>query len=200
MTNKVKWSIDNNASSINFKVGHIIISNIKGSFKTFDASIYTSERDFKTAEIELWIDTSSINTADENRDEQLKGHDFFDVATHPQITFSSSTIGESDEEGNHELWGVLTIKGISKPVKLNAKFEGIPKIPGAVEQVGFTITGKFIRSDWDLYGKSSFEKGGMMVSKEVKLACNIQLIKAYPKNLSMTLEPDAHAGFIKNAF
>ncbi len=184
MTNETKWSLDQANSKITFKVGHIIISNIRGSFKIFDASIYTKENEFSTAEINLWIDASSIISGDGNRDVQLRGQDFFDVQKHPQITFSSSTIGEPDEEGNRELWGELTIKGIKKVVKLNMKdhvFEN-NRSDGGMAKI--TISGKFNRSDWDLYGKSSFEFGGMMVSKDVKLLCDIQLINM-GKNTSM---------------
>jgi|SRR5688572_32043103 len=181
MENKTKWSIDQANSEITFKVGHIIISNVKGSFKTFDANIYANLNDFATTEVDLWIDCSSINTGDKNRDNHLKGEDFFDVNNHRQITFNSNAIGKSDKEGNHELFGDLTIRGITKVVKLNAKIREIKNSWGENERAVFTISGKLNRSDWGLYGKSSFEAGGMMVSKEVKMMGNIQLISALAK-------------------
>ena len=91
-----------------------MIAHVKGAFKTFDASIYTTANDFTTAEIDLWIDASSITTGDAKRDEHLKSADFFDVQNHKQITFTSSTIGKPDQDGIHEVWGELTMKGIAK--------------------------------------------------------------------------------------
>jgi len=87
-----------------------MISNVKGLFKIFDASIYTSGKDFLSAEIDLWIDASSINTGDAKRDEHLRSADFFDVQNHKQITFTSDTIGNPDPDGNHELWGELSMR------------------------------------------------------------------------------------------
>src|SRR5580765_4626288 len=97
MQQQTKWSIDPAHSEISFKVRHLMIAHTKGTFKTFDASIYTTAKDFTTAEIDFWVDAASINTGDLKRDEHLKGADFFDVANHKQITFTSSTIGKADD-------------------------------------------------------------------------------------------------------
>src|SRR5471030_2844902 len=122
MKKENKWSLDQKHSEIAFKVRHLMIAHVKGSFKTFDASVYTSGKDFTTAEIDLWIDTASISTGNTDRDEHLKGVDFFDVQHHKQITFTSNTIEKGDEEGNHDLWGELTMKGITKKIKLSVEF------------------------------------------------------------------------------
>src|ERR1035437_8526382 len=150
MKKETKWAIDHAHSEIDFKVRHLMISNFKGSFKTFDASIYTTFKDFTTAEIDLWIDAASITTGDAKRDEHLKSVDFFDVKNHKQITFTSSTIEKTSTNNNHELWGNLTIKGITKQIKLNIQFGGIIIDPWGSEKAGFTVTGKVNRSDWEL--------------------------------------------------
>src|SRR5580693_3844362 len=116
MSNQIKWSIDQSHSDITFKIKHLMISNVKGAFKTFDASIYTVGKDFTSAETDLWIDVSSITTGDEKRDAHLKSADFFDVHNHKQITFSSGGVENAEAGGNHELWGELTIKGIAKKI------------------------------------------------------------------------------------
>ena len=116
ITAETKWTIDHAHSEIAFKIKHLMIAHVKGTFKTFDASIYTMGKDFTTAEIDLWIDVDSIHTGDHKRDEHIKGQDFFDVQNHKQITFTSRTIGKADEAGNHELWGELTMKGITKNI------------------------------------------------------------------------------------
>ena len=87
-----------------------MIVNIKDEFITFDTSIYTHNKDFSTAEIDLWIDVSSITTGDAKRDEHLKSADFSDALAHIQISFTSNTIAKSDADGNLELWGEFTIR------------------------------------------------------------------------------------------
>ena len=191
VTTKTKWSIDQAHSEIGFKVRHLMIAHVKGALKTFDASIYTIAKDFETAEIDLWIDASSITTGDTKRDEHLKSADFFDVQNHKQITFTSSTVGKSDPDGNHELWGELTMRGISKNVKLNVQFGGIMKDPWGNEKAGFTVTGKINRTDWGLIWNTSIEAGGMMVSEEVTISCDIELTNIGQKDLTMKLDPIA---------
>lgn len=191
MENKTKWSIDQSHSEIEFKVKHLMIAHIKGSFKKFDASIYTNGKDFSTAEIDLWIDASSINTGDKKRDEHLKSADFFDVKNHKQITFTSSTIGKSDSDNNHELWGELTIKGITKNVKLNVQFGGIVNDPWGNERAGFTVNGKINRSDWELVWNTSLESGSKMVSDEVTISCEVELMNVGNENLNMVMENES---------
>jgi len=176
VTTKTKWSVDQAHTEIAFKVRHLMIAHVKGTFKTFDASIYTNAKDFSTAEIDLWIDPSSINTGDAKRDEHLKSADFFDIQNHKQITFISSTMGKPDSDGNHELWGELTMIGVTKNVKLIVNFGGIVKDPWGNEKSGFTVTGKINRSDWGLVWNASLETGGLMVSDEVSISCEVELI------------------------
>ncbi len=191
MKNETKWTIDPFHTEISFRVRHLMISHIRGSFKKFDASIYTVDSDFSTAEIDVWIDPASITTGDETRDEHLKGAEFFDVQNHKQINFTSSTIGKPDAAGNHELWGELTIKGITKNLMLNVTFGGTIKDPWGKEKAGFQITGTLNRSDWGLNWNTKLEAGGLMVSDEVQIICEIELVNAGKKNLAMELENKA---------
>lgn len=188
MSQEIKWSLDQAHSEISFKIRHLMIAHVKGSFKTFDASIYTSGKDFTTSEIDLWIDVASIKTGDEKRDEHLIGPDFFDAENHKQISFTASTIGKADKDGEHELWGELTMKGITKNVKLEVQFGGIAKDPYGNEKAGFSLTGKINRSDWELVWNSPIETGGLMVGEEVTISCEIELINAGPKALVMELD------------
>ena len=189
MTNKTKWTIDQSHSEIEFKVRHLMIAHVKGSFKTFDASIYTEAKDFTTAEIDLWIDASSINTGDAKRDEHLKSVDFFDVQNHKQITFTSSTLGKPDAEGNYELWGELTMRGVTKEIKLNVQFGGIINDPWGNEKAGFTVTGKINRTEWGLIWNAALETGGIMVSEDITISCEVELANAGQEDLTMKLEP-----------
>ena len=188
MANETKWSIDQAHSEITFKVRHLMIAHVKGSFKTFDASIYTVEKDFVSTVIDLWIDVSSISTGDEKRDEHLKSADFFDVQNHKQITFVSSTISNAGKGENHEIWGELTIQGITKNVMINAQFNGIVKDPWENEKVGFSITGTIKRSDWGLVWNMPLTDGGIMVSDEISIICEVELINKGKKDLIMELE------------
>ncbi len=187
MTNQTKWSIDQAHSEIEFKIRHLMIAHVKGRFKTFDASIYTTDNDFTTAEIDLWIDASSITTGDTKRDEHLKGADFFDVQNHPQITFISGSIEKADVDGNQELWGDLTMKAVTKKVKLNVQFGGIINDPWGNERAGFTLTGKINRCDWGIYTNTALETGGILLGEDVTISCEVQLINASQKDLAMEL-------------
>jgi len=197
MKKDIKWTIDPSHSEIAFKVRHLMITQVRGSFKIFEASIYTTEKDFSTAVIDLWIDASSISTGDEKRDEHLKGSDFFDTKNHKQITFISSTIGQADEKGNHELWGELSMRGITKNVKLNVQFGGIAMDPWGKEKAGFTVSGKINRNDWDLSWNTAMEAGGILVSEEININCELELTNAGEREVEMNLEPASDA---KNVF
>lgn len=173
---QTKWSLDQAHSEIGFRIKHLMIAHVKGTFKAFDASIYTTSNDFTTAEVNVWIDPSSIDTGDTKRDEHLKGADFFEVNNHKQITFTSSTIGKPDTDGNHELWGELTMMGVTKNIKLNAQFGGIIKDPWGNEKAGFAVSGKIRRSDWGLTWNAPVEAGGLLVSDELSISCEVELI------------------------
>jgi len=185
---QTKWSLDQAHSEIGFRIKHLMIAHVKGTFKTFDASIYTTSNDFTTAEVNVWIDPASIDTRDAKRDEHLKSADFFDVNNHKQITFTSSTIGKPDTDGNHELWGELTMMGVTKNVKLNAQFGGIIKDPWGIEKAGFDISGKIRRSDWGLTWNAPIEAGGLLVSDELSISCEVELINNGPADMTMKIE------------
>jgi polyisoprenoid-binding protein YceI len=189
MTNQTKWSIDPVHSEISFKVKHLMITNVKGSFKIFNASIYTTEKDFTTAGIDLWIDAASITTGDTKRDDHLRGADFFDVQNHKQITFTSETIGKPDLKGNQEVWGELTMKGVTKNIKLRVRFGGIINDPWGNERAGFTVTGKICRNDWGLTWNAAIEAGGLMVSEEVIITCEVELINIAQSEFTVELDP-----------
>jgi polyisoprenoid-binding protein YceI len=191
MAKEIRWSLDQTHSEVGFKVRHLMISNVKGKFETFDANIYTTDKDFSTAEIDFWIDATSINTGNEKRDEHLKSRDFLDVKNHKQITFNSSTIGAPDENGNHELWGELMIKGVSKNVKFIVQFGGTINDPWGKERAGFTVTGIIKRSDWDVVWNASLDSGGFMLGDELTISCDIELINEGEKGLKLELEPSA---------
>ncbi len=198
MENDIKWSIDLSHSEIEFKIRHLMISNIKGQFTNFDASIYTRGKDFTTADIDLWIDVDSISTGDHKRDTHLKSADFFDIEHHKQITFTSHSIEPSDKLGHHQLWGYLTMKGITKHIQLDVEFGGIMKDLTGQEKSGFIISGKINRTDWDLNWNKEIEFGGLMIGEEISINCEIELINHGIKDLIMILNStSSHDGLDK---
>lgn len=177
-TTKEKWVIDPSHSEIEFKVKHLMVTNVKGSFKEFEASIYTTNDNFMTAEIDCWINAASVDTGNTDRDKHVKSADFFDVENHAQITFQADTVENVDNDGSYELWGNLTIKGITKKIKLDVEFGGIVKDPWGNEKAGFSINGKINRKDWELNWNAALEAGGLLVSEEVRINCEIQLVRS----------------------
>ena len=175
---KTKWSIDPAHSEIGFKVRHLMITNVKGVFKEFDASIYTTNEDFTTAEVDFWLNPASVDTGDASRDAHLKGADFFDVENHKQIHFTSDfAVDTVDNDGSYEVWGDLTIKGIKKQVKLSIEFGGVMKDPWGNHKAGMTVNAKINRTDWGLIWNAALEAGGVLVSEEIRISCDIQLVR-----------------------
>lgn len=177
MATKEKWVIDPTHSEIEFKVKHLMVTNVKGKFKEFEASIYTTNDNFMSAEIDCFINAASVDTGNTDRDNHLRGADFFDVENHPQLSFQADTVENVDKDGSYELWGNLTIKGITKKIKLDVEFGGIVKDPWGNEKAAFSINGKINRKDWGLNWNAALETGGVLVSEEVKINAEIQLVR-----------------------
>lgn len=175
---KTKWGIDKAHSEFGFRVKHLMITYVKGVFRDVDVSVYTDGSNFETADVEVRIDAASIYTGDEKRDQHLKSPDFFDVENHKQIIFIGKKLEKTSKEDQYVLYGALSIKGVAVPVKLNVTYEGSMKDPWGVEKAGFTITGEISRRDWELTWNTTLETGGVLVGDEVKINCEIQLVKA----------------------
>ena len=169
-----KWSIDPVHSEITFKVKHLMISNIKGEFKTFQADI--DGEDFTKSIISANIDASSISTNNNDRDTHLKSPDFFEVEKYPEITFVSTSIKKVDDD-EFKLVGNLTIKGTTKEITLDTEFGGFMKDPYGNEKAGFSINSKLNRKDFGLNWNAALEAGGVMVANEIKIYAEVQFIK-----------------------
>lgn len=176
-TAKTKWGIDPAHSEIAFKVKHLMITNVKGVFKEFDASIYTTGEDFMTSEIDFFLNPASIDTRDAKRDEHLKSSEFFDAENHKQITFTGDSYEKVDNDGSYTLYGNLTIKGITKKIKLDVEFGGVMKDPWGNHKAAFTVNGKINRKDWGLNWNAALEAGGVLVGEDVSISCEVQLVK-----------------------
>jgi polyisoprenoid-binding protein YceI len=173
---KTKWNIDVDHSEIGFKVKHLMVANVRGSFKEFDGSIYTKDEDFLSAEIDFWINPASITTGNENRDVHLRSADFFDAENFKEINFTGNTFEKLGQD-NYVLYGDLTMKGIKKQIKLNIEFAGVVKDPWGNHKAVFNINGKINRRDWGLNWNAALETGGVLVSDDVWINCELQLIR-----------------------
>lgn len=171
-----KWSLDPTHSEIGFKVKHLMFTNVSGHFTSFTASAETEGDNFVNAKIYFSADTNSISTNNEQRDAHLKGTDFFDAATFPKMSFTATKFADKGD-GEYELTGDLTMHGITQQVKLNTEFGGIVKDPWGNTKAGFSLNGKINRKDFGLNWNSVLETGGVMVSEEVKIHAEIQLVK-----------------------
>ncbi len=185
MSVNTKWSINPANSKISFKVMHLMISNVKGLFKKFEASIETNENDFTNAKIGLWIDLSSLETGDTRRDEHLKSAEFFDVSKHKKITFVSDSFEKTGKEGCYTLWGYLTMKGITNRIKLDVKSTEPTNHIYSDDKAGFAINAKLSRKDWGLSWNMASANGSIMGSDEVFISCEIELLKMHEQEQMM---------------
>ena len=166
-----KWTLDPTHSEITFRVRHMMISNVKGAFTSFDAELEAEDDTFKNVKVKATIKTDSVNTNNADRDTHLKSEDFFNAAANPEIHFESDSL-------NNEITGNLTINGVTKPVKLDVDFGGTNVDPWGNTKAGFSFEGKINRKDFNLNWNTALETGGVMVSDEVKIAGELQFVKA----------------------
>ena len=173
---QTKWILDSTHSELGFKIKHLMISNVSGSFKNINAEVISDGIDFSTAQINLSAEMASISTNNEQRDAHLRNSDFFEVEKYPELTFQSTKVEKVDSD-TYALYGELTMKGVTKPVKLSVEYNGVTKDPWGGERAGFFVTGKINRSDWGVNFNGVLETGGVMLSEEVKINSEIQLVK-----------------------
>lgn len=173
---KTKWLLDATHSELGFKIKHLMITNVSGGFKNFSGEVETNGEDFTSATISLGAEIASISTNNEQRDAHLLASDFFEADVYPTLTFDSTKI-ERISSDEFTLLGELTMKGITKPVKLHVEYSGLTKDPWGGERAGFLVTGKINRSEWGLNFNAALETGGLVLSEEVKIYSEVQLVK-----------------------
>lgn len=172
-----KWVVDPTHSEIQFKIKHLMITNVTGSFDLFNVDAETENEDFTKARINFSAEVDSVSTGNEQRDGHLKSAEFFDAEKYPQIKFTATKYESVDNDGSFELYGDLTIKDVTRLVKLDVEFGGVVKDPYGNTKAGFTINGKINRKDFGLTWSAVTEAGGVVVSEDVRINCEIQLIE-----------------------
>lgn len=171
-----KWVSDPNHSEIQFKVKHLMITTVTGYFREFSASAESDDENFSNAKISFEAKTASIDTNNADRDAHLKSGDFFESEKYPVLKFQTTEMKKSGD-GDFKLTGDMTIKDVTKPVTLDVEFGGIMKDPWGNEKAGFSLSGIINRKDWGLNWNAALETGGVLVSDEVRIFCEIQLAK-----------------------
>ena len=172
------WKIDAAHSSAEFKVKHMMISNVKGKFSGLSGVLKLDETDYTHSVVEASIPVATIATGDDKRDEHLKGGDFFDAEKFPAMTFKSTNI-ESVGGGDYEVTGDLTIHGVTKSVVLKLEDVSEPsKDPWGNHRIGLSGTTKINRTDFGLTFNAPLETGGVLVGEEVTISLDVEFIKA----------------------
>ena len=172
-----KWVLDPTHSEVEFKIKHMMISTVTGNFKKFDATVETEGEDFTTAKVKFTVEVDSIDTKNEQRDGHLKSVDFFDVANFPEFKFVATKYENVDNDGSYEVYGDLTIRGITRNEKFDAEFGGVIKDPWGNTRAGITITGKINRKDFGLTWSGATETGSLIVSEDVKIHVALEFVK-----------------------
>jgi len=170
------WHIDPVHSDVQFKIKHLVISNVTGVFKEFSGKINTEADDFETAAVDFEIAVKSIDTNQPVRDEHLRSSDFFEADKHPTIKFVSTAFKKKATD-LYDIEGVLTMKGVSKPVAFNGLYGGTATTPEGVVKVGFEITGVVDRKDFGITFNGLTETGGLMLGEKINITANIQMDK-----------------------
>ncbi len=173
---KTTWAIDPAHSEINFKVKHMMVSNVTGTFQEFEGTVESESEDFDGADIQFTANTASVNTRNSQRDEHLRSDDFFNSGDYPKLKFQSKSFTKKSD-GEYKLVGDLTIRDKTQEVTLDVEYNGTAVDPYGQTKAGFEISGKINRKDFGLKWSAVTEAGGVVVSDEVRLDLNVQLTK-----------------------
>ena len=171
-----KWVIDPTHSEIQFKIKHLMISTVSGQFNQIEGAAETEGDDFTSAKARFSADIDSISTNNEQRDEHLKNGDFFDAENYPQLTFETERVQKAGDD-DYKINGILTMRGVSKSIVLDAEFGGITQDPWGNTRAGFELSGKINRKDFGVSFGMLTETGGIALGEEVKLVASVQFVK-----------------------
>jgi polyisoprenoid-binding protein YceI len=175
------WTIDTDHSNVGFKVRHLMVSNVKGSFDKHTGTVDINDKDITKSKVEVVIDTNSINTNVQKRDEHLRSPDFFDVAKFPTMTFVSKKVAKAGKD-KLKVTGDLTLHGVTREVVLDVEaISKESKDPWGNLRRGTTASTKINRKDFGLVWNKALETGGVAVGEEVTITLEIEMIKAQQK-------------------
>lgn len=175
------WTIDASHTTVGFTGRHLMITKVRGRFGAVEGTISVPE-DRLQSSARATIEMTSVDTGDEARDGHLKSGDFFDVENFPTMTFVSTGVTQKGDD--FVLVGDLTIKGVTKPVRLDLEFDGVNGDPWGGTRAGFTAKGEINRKDWGLEWNVALETGGVLVGEKIKLELDVEAVAAVPADAS----------------
>lgn len=170
------WQIDPAHSEVTFAVKHMMISTVRGKFSRFTGTVEADEQNPTGAQVTVQIEAASLDTGNEQRDGHLRSPDFFDAEHFPHLTFKSTRVEQIDDS-NLRLYGDLTIRDVAKPVVLEVEYAGQAKSPWGVVSAGFSAHTKINRKEWGLNWNVALETGGWLVSDEIRISIEVELMK-----------------------
>jgi polyisoprenoid-binding protein YceI len=170
------WTLDPAHSQIEFAVKHMMVTTVRGQFRKFTVDVDFDEENPERSSVAAHIDASSIETGMEARDAHLRSGDFFDAEAFPELTFRSTKIAASGD--GYKIDGDLTIKGVTRPVTLEAEIGGVvPNMQGG-RRAGFSATTKISRKAWGLTWNQVLEAGGLAVGDDIKISIEVAMVAA----------------------
>jgi polyisoprenoid-binding protein YceI len=172
---KTAWKLDPAHTSVEFSAKHMMITTVRGRIADVEGTIYIDEENPSNSSVEAVLKGASLDTRSEQRDQHLRSADFLDTEKYPGISFKSKRVEGSKEE--FKVVGDLTIRGTTKEITLDVKFEGKGKDPWGGERVGFAATGKIDRREFGLTWNQALEAGGVLVGNEIKISVEAQATK-----------------------
>ena len=170
------WNLDKSHTSLSFSVEHMVVSETEGTFKNFNVDVQSSKPDFTDAQISFEAEVGSINTENEMRDNHLKSDDFFNAEKFPKISFKSSSLKKISDK-KYVLEGDLSIRDVTKKVKLDVTYGGTIKDPYGMTRAGFRVSGSINRFDYNLKWSNKLDNGGLMVGENVNLDIKLEITR-----------------------
>jgi polyisoprenoid-binding protein YceI len=187
-----QWNIDASHSTLQFSVRHMVISKVRGAFKSYSGVLQLDDAaDFAPRKVSVVVDAASIDTAEPKRDEHLKSSDFLDVATWPTFRFESRAIERSGQR--YRIEGDLTIHGVTRPVTLDAEFQGQGKDPWGGQRAAFSAKTSIDRGDFGLTWNQVLEAGGVLVGTKIDIEIEVQAVKAARASSAQTASAQSSA-------
>ncbi|HVO09560.1 MAG TPA: YceI family protein [Vicinamibacteria bacterium] len=173
------YTFDRAHTTVGFQVRHLL-TNVTGRFKDFDGTIQVDRANPAASTVDFTVQTASIDTGEPKRDEHLRSADFFDVATHPKLTFKSTSVKPVGKD-TYQVAGDLTMHGVTKPVTLTVTYLGSSKDPfSGNEKLGFDVAGALNRQDFGIKWNKALDSGGVLVGDEVKVQIAVEANRAKP--------------------
>ncbi len=171
-----RWEIDSAHSGIHFSVRHLVVAKVRGQFTRWSGTVLAENGDLSRASVEVTIDASSIETGVADRDTHLRSADFFDVATYPELKFTSKRV-EPKGGDHYTVIGDLKLHGVTREVALEVEYAGRAQDPWGNERAGFSARTAILRKEFGLDWNQVLEAGGVMVGDRIEIEIEIEAVK-----------------------